>query len=57
MFGTEYFMTEREQEENITYTQFKKKALEINIKGNKSAWEMLAGDNVVSFLKSEFPQG
>jgi predicted TIM-barrel fold metal-dependent hydrolase len=57
LFGTDFFMTEREDKERVTYTHFKAKALQrSNVSDAANAWEKLAMLNVEQFLKSNFYQ-
>ena len=57
LFGTDYYMTEREGKERDTYNAFKAKALQKQITLNgvtQNAWDMIAGTNVQGFLKSGY---
>src|SRR5207249_4547518 len=59
MYGTDFFLTEREQPEKNTYSVFKKKAIETTLAhfGNIRAWDMVAGTNVEQFLQSKYYNG
>ncbi len=56
MFGTDYFLTEREQAENETYSKFKKEAMDTPLSNfqNISAWDQSARNNIADFLKSDY---
>jgi len=58
LFGTDFFMTEREAKEKNTYSSFKKIAQSFMITtgdGQQSnAWDMMASKNIEAFLKSSF---
>ena len=58
LFGTDFFMTEREEQERNTYNKFKKAALLHVVKKKDgtetTAWDMMAGENVERFLKSRY---
>lgn len=57
LFGTDFFMTEREAKERKTYTDFKAKALQqANISDAANAWEKMAMLNVEQYLQSNFYQ-
>lgn len=57
LFGTDFFMTEREAKERDTYTLFKSKALkETNVYNAKNAWEKIAKLNTEQYLKSNYYQ-
>jgi predicted TIM-barrel fold metal-dependent hydrolase len=53
MFGTDFFMTERILPEKDDYAMFKKYALP-KIIGNKNAWEIMASQNIETFLTSRY---
>lgn len=53
MFGTDFFMTEREEKEKVTYNGFKKAAIGTRV-GQTNAWEIMARYNVEAFMKSAF---
>lgn len=53
MFGTDFFMTERVIPEKDDYATFKAAALKENFNG-KNAWEIVASENVESFLASTY---
>lgn len=64
MFGTDFFMTEREKEERLLYTEFKMKAIRETAavktdadKIARNAWERIAMKNVDDYLASDFYQG
>jgi hypothetical protein len=51
MFGTDYFMTERELAEKDTYGRFKKNASAFVVgTNNTSAWDVMASRNIEAFL-------
>ncbi|HEX5154592.1 MAG TPA: amidohydrolase family protein [Parafilimonas sp.] len=56
MFGTDYFLTEREQPEKNTYLNFKKEATQRPLSNfnDVNACDMAAGSNIAAFLKSDF---
>jgi predicted TIM-barrel fold metal-dependent hydrolase len=57
MFGTDFFMTEREQAERLLYTEFKSSALARPAApqtGLANAWEQIAQRNTAAFLESDF---
>lgn len=57
LFGTDYYMTEREGKERDTYNQFKSEALKMQINRNgitQNAWDLIAGSNVKEYLKSRY---
>jgi predicted TIM-barrel fold metal-dependent hydrolase len=56
MFGTDFFLTEREQPEKNTYLNFKNEAKKRTLSNfnNVNAWDQVAGNNVAEFLKSDF---
>ncbi|HYK45725.1 MAG TPA: amidohydrolase family protein [Parafilimonas sp.] len=56
MFGTDFFLTEREQEENKTYSNFKTaaKARTLPNFDHINAWDQAASKSVAKFLKSDF---
>ncbi|HRO42376.1 MAG TPA: amidohydrolase family protein [Flavipsychrobacter sp.] len=57
LFGTDFFMTEREEKEQKTYTHFKSRALkEKNVSDAGNAWEKIAMLNPEQFLKSNYYQ-
>ena len=58
LFGTDFFLTEREMPEKDNVERFKDKAVKkqlTNFEGN--GWERVAGSNVEKFLESEFYDG
>jgi predicted TIM-barrel fold metal-dependent hydrolase len=59
LFGTDFFLTERELPEKNDYEAFKDKALHKRLPNfnNNTAWEQVAGNNVERFLKSRFYDG
>ncbi len=62
LFGTDFFMTEREEKEQKTYTAFKNKSLkqvtdqvmDNGVLRDRNAWEKIAMNNVESYLQSRF---
>ncbi len=55
LFGTDFFMTEREGKERNTYTDVKSKALkETNVSDAGNAWEKLAMLNAEQYLSSNY---
>ncbi len=54
MFGTDFFLTEREQPEKNTYGIFKQKAIGVKTPTGITAWEQIAGRNTEQFLKSKY---
>ncbi len=55
LFGTDFFMTERESEERKTYTIFKSEALkETDLPGARNAWEKITRLNAEQYLKSDY---
>lgn len=57
MFGTDYFLTEREGPEHKTYTVFKQKAASTPITNDLTAWDQVASKSVDQFLNSRFYNG
>lgn len=56
MYGTDFFMTEREMPEKKDYEVFKSQALSFII-GNTNAWEKMASANTDAFLHSNYYPG
>jgi len=54
MFGTDFFLTERESPEKQNYSTFKKNARQRLLQGGDTAWSKIAGSNVEQFLKSKY---
>jgi len=56
MFGTDFFLTEREQPEKNTYLNFKNEAKKRTLSNfnNVNAWDQVAGNNVVEFFEKRF---
>jgi len=52
MFGTDFFLAERERAENSTYSQFKNNAQSILLSNGESVWQRMAQSNTSLFLKS-----
>ncbi len=54
LFGTDFFMSEREKSEEEIYITFKKNAVK-TLSGNaQTAWDKVAGTNIENFLRSKF---
>lgn len=53
MYGTDFFMTEREMPESKDYAVFKEHALKYPV-GNSNAWELMASANPGQFLQSDY---
>lgn len=56
LFGTDYFMTEREQAERQTYRAFKSAAIVIKDTHGLSLWDRAASVNIKNFLRSRYYQ-
>lgn len=56
MFGTDYFLTEREKSEKNIYLDFKKAAMAKSLSnhGGVSAWDLSASINTEMFLQSKY---
>ena len=56
LFGTDFFLTEREQPERETYNNFKTAAIEKTLSNynNIRAWDQIAGKNIATFLQSKY---
>lgn len=58
LFGTDFFLTEREMPEQEDYTAFKNKATVQQLSNYKcTAWEQIANRSVETFLKSKYYNG
>ena len=58
MFGTDYFLTERELPEKLNYSTFKNVALAKPATGTSTnAWDAISATNVLSFLLSKYYNG
>ncbi len=57
MFGTDFFLTERESAEKDTYRLFKESAIAWKGNTQPTAWDRIAGSNIESFLKSRYYNG
>lgn len=59
MFGTDFFLTEREMPEQKDVAQFKENALlkRLTNYNNVTAWEQIACHNITNFLESRFYDG
>lgn len=59
MFGTDFFMTEREKTEKDTYRKFRNAAMTHPLTNfnNISAWDQVAGNNTHDFLYSKYYNG
>lgn len=59
MFGTDFFLTEREMPEQKDYTVFKNKAINklLTNYNNITAWQQIAHDSIEKFLKSKYYNG
>lgn len=56
MFGTDFFLTEREMPEKNDYKAFREKAMQTQI-GAATAWDKMAGINIENFLYSKYYPG
>lgn len=54
LFGTDYFMTEREEAERNTYTAFKSRALQEKAYDGSPAWDKMAKANVEAYLSNKY---
>ncbi len=56
LFGTDFFLTEKEQAEKNNYMNFKEYAIgkPLSNYGNVMAWDQIAGTNVQNFLSSKY---
>jgi predicted TIM-barrel fold metal-dependent hydrolase len=56
LFGTDFFLTERELDENTDYIRFKAVAEKHPLPnyGNVSAWDQMASKNAQTFLRSKY---
>lgn len=57
MFGTDFFLTEREGPEYETHVAFKKAAMSAGTVNGVTVWDRAAGTNIETFLKSRFYDG
>jgi hypothetical protein len=57
MFGTDFFLTERENPELNTYQTFKKAANDAKKYSGITAWDRAASINIENFLRSRFYDG
>ncbi|HMG68055.1 MAG TPA: amidohydrolase family protein [Chitinophagaceae bacterium] len=59
LFGTDFFLTERELPEKSDYGIFKEKAMNITLSNfnNTNAWEQIASNNTNHFLQSKYYNG
>ena len=54
MYGTDFFLTEREMPEKSDYATFKQKAVRVQLSNGKTAWEQIASVNTQRFLQSKY---
>lgn len=54
MYGTDYFMTEKDQAEKTTYQFFKKAATAIANEDGSNAWQRISSLNTEKFLQSSY---
>ena len=58
LFGTDYFLTERELPEREDYSTFKNEALNTPVPGTgNNAWDAISATNVLPFLSSKYYNG
>jgi len=59
MFGTDFFLTEREMPEQDDYTAFRNVAVQYRLSnyGDAAAWDQIAGVNIEKFLQSKYYDG
>lgn len=54
LYGTDYYMTERENAERNLYSEFKKTAIAATTGNGGTVWDKIAGENVANFLRSKY---